>query len=183
MTDESLPLERYRDYLSLLARTLLRSELRGRLGGSDVVQQTLLEAHRHAPQFRGGTSGELAAWLRQILVRQLANVARDATRDRRDIRREQSLERMAEESSARLDAWLADCGGSPSGLAQRDEQMLRLAVALASLGEHRREIVEMRYLQGLTLREIAEKTGRTPGAVAGLLRRGLEELRDRLEGE
>jgi RNA polymerase sigma-70 factor, ECF subfamily len=85
------PLDGYRDYLLLLARSRLSPRLRGRLDPSDVVQQTLLEAYRDAEQFRGRTDAERAAWLRQVLARNLANAARDHTRDRRDVGRERSL--------------------------------------------------------------------------------------------
>ena len=142
MLDGIRPLEHYRDYLSLLARAQLRLLLRGKVEDSDAVQQTLLEAHRHADQFRGTTSGEQAAWLRQILVRQLANLARDHQRERRDVRRECSLELAVEQSSARLEAWLAAEQSSPSERAERNEQLLALASALASLPEAQREAVE-----------------------------------------
>ncbi|MFO0965420.1 MAG: sigma-70 family RNA polymerase sigma factor [Gemmataceae bacterium] len=180
MLDGIRPLEHYRDYLSLLARAQLRLLLRGKVEDSDAVQQTLLEAHRHADQFRGTTSGEQAAWLRQILVRQLANLARDHQRERRDVRRECSLELAVEQSSARLEAWLAAEQSSPSERAERNEQLLALASALASLPEAQREAVEMRYLQGLSLNEIAAQMEKTPGAVAGLLHRGLDALRRHL---
>src|SRR5262245_15723583 len=174
------PLEHFRDYLGLLARAQLRPLLRGKMDGSDVVQQTLLEAHRHAEQFRGTTSAEQAAWLRQILARQLANLARDHQRDRRDVRRECSLTQALEQSSARLEAWLMAEQSSPSERAERNEQLLALASALARLPEAQRDAVEMRHLHNLSLDEIAARMGRTPGAVAGLLHRGLEALRQHL---
>ena len=177
MPDALPPLEHFRDYLGLLARAQMRSLLRGRVDSSDVVQQTLLEAQRHADQFRGTTSGEQAAWLRQILARQLANLARHHQCDRRDVRRECSLEQAVEQSSDRLEAWLVAEQSSPSERAQRNEQLFALASALASLPEAQREAVEMRYLQDLSLNEIATRMGRTPGAVAGLLHRGLDALR------
>ena len=180
MSDVLRPLEDFRHYLGLLARAQVRPLLRGKVEDSDVVQQTLLEAHRHADQFRGTTSGEQAAWLRQILARQLANLARDHQRERRDVRRECSLEQAVEQSSARLEAWLAAEQSSPSERAERNEQLLTLASALASLPEAQREAVEMRYLQGLSLTEIATQMARTPGAVAGLLHRGLDAMREHL---
>lgn len=181
MPDGVRPLEQYRDYLSLLARTQLRFLLRGKIEHSDVVQQTLLEAYRHAEQFRGTTSGEQANWLRQILDRQVANLARDHQRKCRDVRKECSLEQAVEQSSARLEAWLAAEQSSPSERADRNEQLLALASALARLPEAQREAVEMRYLQGMSLNEIATEMERTQGAVAGLLHRGLDALRQHLE--
>jgi RNA polymerase sigma-70 factor (ECF subfamily) len=126
-------LERYRNYLRLLARLQLDSRLRGNLDPSDLVQQTLLQAHQMRDQFRGATEAEYAAWLRQILVRTLANADRDLGRLKRDVGRERSLEAAIEESSVRLEAWLASEQSSPSACAEKNEQLLRLAEALEQL--------------------------------------------------
>ena len=58
-------LERHRSWLGLLARLQVEPRFRAKFDASDIVQQTLLEAVRDWPKFRGGTEAELAAWLRQ----------------------------------------------------------------------------------------------------------------------
>jgi RNA polymerase sigma-70 factor, ECF subfamily len=173
-------LERYRDYLRLLARLQLDPRLRARMDASDVVQQTFLQAQQALPDFRGGTDAELAAWLRQILARNLAHVVRDHGRDRRDVGRERSLEAALEASSLRLEGWLAAEQSSPSQQAQRNEELLRLAKVLAGLPEAQREAVVLHYWQGWTTVEIGRHLERSPSAVAGLLKRGLKELRRHL---
>jgi RNA polymerase sigma-70 factor (ECF subfamily) len=180
-TSPQLPLDRFRDYLLLLARAQLDRRLRAKLDPSDVVQQSILEAHACAGQFRGTTSGELAAWLRQILARNLANAVRDLGRHKRDVRREQSLEQQVENSSARLAGLLAADQSSPSQKADQGEQLLRLAGALTALPEAQRAAVELRHLHGWSLADIAAQLDRTPAAVAGLLHRGMLQLRTLLE--
>jgi RNA polymerase sigma-70 factor (ECF subfamily) len=180
MDAEDRPLEQYRDYLLVLANARLDGRLRRKLDASDVVQQTLLEAHRDLAQFRGRDPAQRAAWLRQILARNLTNVARDYSRDRRDLDRERSLEAALAESSARLEGLLAADQSSPSQRAERDEQLLRLARALADVPDDQREVLVMRHLRGLSLADIAAHFGRSPAAVAGLLHRGLKNLRKRL---
>jgi RNA polymerase sigma-70 factor (ECF subfamily) len=172
----------FRDYLRLLARAQLNPRLQAKLDASDLVQQTLLEAHRDFARFRGSNSGELAAWLRQILARNLANVARDLGRDKRDVSREMSLEQGLAQSSLRLEASLLDPGLSPDDQAARNELLLRLASALFGLAPAQREAVELRHLHGWALSDIASHLGRTPAAVAGLLHRGLADLRNLLDG-
>jgi RNA polymerase sigma-70 factor (ECF subfamily) len=176
--DAGQSLERFRSYLHLLARLHTQGRSPARLDASDIVQQTLLEAHQQAGRFRGTTDAERAAWLRQILAHNLADAARALHRGRRDVDREVPLERMLEKSSAQLGSWLADDVPSPSQQAARHEDAVRLANALALLPEAQREALVLQHWHGLTLAEIGERLGKTPVAVAGLLKRGLKRLRE-----
>jgi RNA polymerase sigma-70 factor (ECF subfamily) len=174
-------LESYREYLRLLARMQLDPRLRGKLDPSDVVQQTLLVAHQKRQQFRGHSDGELAGWLRRILASELCTAARKFHGATRDVKHERSLEGALEQSSARLEAWLADDQSSVSERAMRQEQLCRLAGALAQLPEAQRDAVELYHLQGWPVPDIAAHLGRTEPAVAGLVRRGLQALRESLK--
>jgi RNA polymerase sigma-70 factor (ECF subfamily) len=173
-------LERYRDYLRLLARMQLDPRIRARVDASDIVQQTFLQAQQALRDFRGSTDAEVAAWLRQILARNLAHALRDHRRDCRDVRREHSMQAALDASSLRLERWLAAEQSSPSQQAARNEELLRLAEDLAALPEAQREAIVLHYWQGWTTGEIGEHLDRTPAAVAGLLKRGLKELRRKL---
>jgi RNA polymerase sigma-70 factor (ECF subfamily) len=172
------PWERCRDYLHLLARLQLDPGLRGVLDPSDVVQQTLLKAHAKRDQFRGTSEEELLAWLRTILAHHLIDLTRKHALRLRG--RERSLEAALEESSLRLERWLASDATSAGGQAIRHEQLLRLAEALASLPEAQRTALELKHLRDVPVSEISCLMGKNPAAVASLLYRGLKTLRSRL---
>ncbi len=181
--DDSAALERYRTYLHLLARLQLDRRLQAKVDASDIVQQTLLQAIRGVNEFRGQTDAEMAAWLRQILANKLAGAIRDLGRQKRDVRRERSIKADLEQLSARLESWLAADQTSPSQRAVRGEQAVQLADALASLPEAQGEALTLHHLQGWTLDEVAGHLGRSPAAVAGLIKRGLRTLRNHFPTE
>lgn len=177
-------LERYRSYLRLLAEAQLGRDGRKGVEPSDVVQQTLLDAHKDRDGFRGGGEAEHLAWLRRLLACNIADAVRAMGRAKRDAARVRSLEAALGESSARLEHWLAADHSSPSQKAERNESFVRLADALVRLPEDNRRALVMRHCQGASLAEISEELGRTPQAVAGLLKRGLAQLRDQMpDGE
>jgi RNA polymerase sigma-70 factor (ECF subfamily) len=175
-----LAVERFRTYLLVLARLQLGGGAGPRLDPSDVVQQTLMDAHRDRGRFHGQAPAEMAAWLRQLLACNLADAQRALVRGKRAVRREQSLEAALADSSVRLQGLLAADGSSPSQQASHNEDVLRLADALNALQEAQREAIVMHYWQDLPVAEVAERLGRTPAAVAGLLQRGLKALRTML---
>jgi RNA polymerase sigma-70 factor (ECF subfamily) len=148
-----------------------------------VVQQTLLQAHQQHAQFRGQTEAERRAWLRTILANTLTDAARRFGRRQRDVGRERSLDAAIEESSSRLEAWLQADQSTPSQHALGQEQLLRLAEALAQLPQEQRLAVELHHLQGYSLAEVGQHLGRSKEAVAGLLFRGIRKLREWLAGE
>jgi RNA polymerase sigma-70 factor (ECF subfamily) len=177
---DCLAVEKFRSYLLLLARMQLGQRGRGKLDPSDVVQQTLLDAHRQLGQFRGQGPAEMAAWLRRLLACNLLDAVRALNRGKRDVQRERSLETALAESSAKLGDWLAAEQSSPSARAAHNEDVGRLVDALGSLPEAQREALVLHYWQGLKLAEVAEQLGRSSAAVAGLLQRGLKALRQLL---
>lgn len=177
---DSDELERFRAYLTVLARMQFDRRLQAKLDPSDIIQQTMLQAHRGLPDHRGENSAQLAAWLRQILARNMSHAVRDMYRDKRDLRRERSMQACLDASSARLESWLAADDSSPADRADQNERLLRLTEALERLPPDQREAIELHYWHGWKLAEIAERLGRSVSAVGGLLHRGLKGLRAQL---
>lgn len=175
--------ERYRSYLIVLARTLLQASqpMRRKVDASDVVQEVLLQAHTSLFQFRGSTTAELLGWLRAILANKLADAARHFGRKKRDAALEESYRETLDESAGRLQKLAVANQTSPSQYVLQHERALRLADAMAALPEDQQTAVELHHLSGHSVAEVAEQMGRTKASVAGLLRRGLGELRERLK--
>jgi RNA polymerase sigma-70 factor (ECF subfamily) len=91
------------------------------------------------------------------------------------------LEAALAESSARLEGWLAAEQSSPSQRAERNEEAFQLAIALEALPEAQREALVLQHWHGWSLAQIAEHLGRSRSAVAGLIKRGLQQLREALQ--
>ena len=182
LTAQGELLGRYNNYLLVLARTQIDRRLRVRCDDSDLVQETLVEALRDFPNFAGTTERELQAWLRRILVRNLADQIKRNKAQARTWQRQQSLEELLNRSCAEVHAALALGISSPSTQAVRREDSLRLAGALAKLPADYRDVIVMRHLQNMKFEEIAGRLGRSSGATRMLWTRALEKLHSELTG-
>ena len=174
-------LELYRNYLRLQARALLGTGLRVRLDPSDLVQETFLDAARDFAEFAGGTERELVAWLRQVLIRNVADQVKRHQSQKRDVRRGESLEALLERSGRDAEQALAQGISPPSAHARRREQAVVLADALAALPPDYREVIILRHLEHRSFGEIATRLGRSAGAVRMLWTRALGKLHRILE--
>src|SRR5262245_12295685 len=174
-------LDQYRNYFIVLAATQIEKRIQPRVSPSDVVQETMLRAHKNFGQFRGTTEQELLAWLRQILVNNLAKfVEQHMLAARRDVRREVSIERLGaalEQSTVQLAALLPGDSKSPSMAVQQREEAVVLADRLAQLPKSYREVLVLRNLQALPFEDVAQRIGRSVGATRMLWLRAIEKLR------
>lgn len=173
-------LERFRSYLELMANVQLHRQLQAKFDPSDIVQQTLVQAVQAFGDFRGQTEAEMAGWLRQILANQMANAVREFSRAKRNVAREASIFVQVEDASRQLVHLLPGEETSPTGRAMKNEEALSLAAAIAELPEGQREAITLHHLSGWTLEQIGKRLDRSPAAVAGLIKRGLQALRKSL---
>lgn len=171
-------LESYRNYLRLLARVEVGQRLQAKVDASDLVQETMLEAHKSFAGFRGTSEAQFAAWLRQIMAAVLCNFLRRYLGTQgRDVRLERELAAQLDRSSQLLAGGLVDCHSSPSQQAARREQAVLLADALSELPEDYREVLVLRHLEGLSFPEISRRMDRSQDSVEKLWVRGLARLR------
>lgn len=167
-----LDLTSYEPALLLWAKVQLPHWVRGKLDPVDLVQQTLLEALATPGRFADRPGHEVLAYLRRALANNLIDAVRKFASAREDL----SPDALAK-SSMRLAEWLAADQTSPSERADRNERFDRLAAALTDLPDSQRLAVEMRYLLGMKVSEIAHALARSEGAVSLLLHRALAALR------
>ena len=112
-------LERFRDYLKLLAHSQLDSLLARQIDASDVAQQTMLNAMANVDQFRGQSEADFLAWLRQILANSLIDAYRYHRRAKRNVARNHSLDESIFESFQRVEMFAQSCS-TPSQCANQE---------------------------------------------------------------
>jgi len=174
---------RYRGFLLMLAHRYLSEQLRRRIDPADIVQVTFLEAKRDLHAFRGNTPAEFAGWLRGMLKNNVASALSHHVMTQKRSTRKEVYAGGGDDSGSRQN-WIHQLPGgktSPSGIAVRQEAVLALMNALHELPETQAEAIRLRYMEGLPLKEIVERMGKSETAVAGLLKRGLQKLRALLD--
>ncbi len=173
-------LESYRNYLSVLAESRLDRKLRGRVCAADIVQETMLQAHRDFHQFRGGSEREFLAWLRQILAHTLARTVEvHVMAKKRDVRRDVAIEGFRtglDDSASRMGFALAANCSTPSSHARKRERAVILADVMSELPDAQREVLVLRNMQGMPFAEVAQTMGRSIGATKMLWMRAIKQL-------
>ena len=168
-----------RSYLALVARAQVESWLQAKVDASDLVQQTLLDAHRGLRDFRGRTDAEWFAWLRQILKRNATDFVRQyGVAEKRQAGREVSLQR---DDSHHFGLEPPDSAESPSDFLMRHEQEVIVAETLTQLPADYQEVIILRNLQRLPFDEVAQRMGRSRPAVQMLWMRAIRKLAESCE--
>ena len=180
-------LDSYRSYLRLLVSSQISNRLGRRVSPSDVVQDTMLAAHRDFADFRGDNTEQFTAWLRAILSRNLFRaIERHIKAEKRDVRREVSLDAIAksvDSSSIKLADLLSADQSTPSRLISRGEESRLVVELMDQLPEHYQRVIMLRNFDNLRFEEVAEKMDRTSTATRLLWLRAIRKLRDLYDSE
>lgn len=172
--------DRCRNYVSFVARAQVETWLRRKVDASDIVQQTMLEAHRAFDQFRGESEQEWLAWLKRILNNNAADFVRHyRTTQKRRVSREVPLERQVDGEEVRFEP--AAPIDSPSQLVMQYEDEIRLADAISQLSEDHQEVILLRNVQRLPFEDVAEQMNRTRPATQMLWMRAIKKLQQLLK--
>lgn len=163
----------------------LHSILKNRMGDglqrdhSDIVQQTLLEAHHESTQGKAPVDPRhYRHWLRKILLCNVTDAMRKSLSLKRNSHREVRF--VDERSEHSTPHQLATDHSSPSEVFSRNERSSTIHAAIEQMPEVNQQVIQLRFFDGLSTQEIAELIGRTDRAVAGLLYRSLSKLKELL---
>ncbi|MCA8998297.1 MAG: sigma-70 family RNA polymerase sigma factor [Planctomycetaceae bacterium] len=169
-----------RNYVAVVARTQVESWMRTKVDASDLVQQTLLDAHQGFEQFQGTEEGEWLAWLKQILAHNTQDFIRRYRTAKRAVGKEVSGDRQTESRAGILEN-LRESIDSPSQALMAHERELELADAISRLSPDHQEVIHLRSLQRLSFNEVAERMGRSRPATQMLWFRAVEKLEEILK--
>ncbi len=175
--------ESCRAYVGFLARSHVESWIQAKVDSSDLIQQTLMEAHQGFPNFSGQTEGEWIAWLKQILKHNATDFVRRFGAAKRRVTLEVAISNGNDSTYFRAAPELSSGGESPSQVMVRREQEIEISEALATLPDAYQEVIVLRNLQRLPFDEIAERMERSRPATQMLWMRALKKLQAQLHVE
>jgi RNA polymerase sigma-70 factor (ECF subfamily) len=171
-------LELCRHYLLAIANRELQPVLRAKGGASDLVQQTFLEAQRDFSKFDGTNLEAIQAWLKQLLLHNVADFARAY---HNTAKRQVNKEIQLPEGSTAGNSPLPGTTPTASVLAMATEEAARLHAVLETLPDDYRKVILLRYEEEQPFAEIAQRMGRSENAVRKLWFRAIERLEAALE--
>ena len=172
-------MERYRNRLKTMIRARMDQRLQRRLDPSDVVQDTFVEAHQRLSEYAQSKPMDFYPWLRRLAWDRLVDLhRRHLNTARRSVERE-----LVDASSHALVAYLADSRFSPLRDILRDELRQRIQSALDHLSADAREVLMLRFVEQLPVREAAQVLELTEAALKSRQLRALKALGKELEGD
>ncbi len=158
----------------------MSDRLRRRMEPEDVLQEVYVEALKQLPGFENRGKGSFYAWFAALTVNKLLNLEQYAAADRRDPHKEAAVlgaRRDPRGADSNPGIQVAAAAASPSHMLMRSEDYLTTVEAIRGLAERERNVVMLRYLQGLSSQETARAMGLTTPQVYVVLSRAMTKIR------
>jgi RNA polymerase sigma-70 factor, ECF subfamily len=147
------------DRALLFIRARLGAKLRDKVESQDVLQDAYLAAHQGFPHFEHTDEGAFTHWLCRIIENRIRDLGDHFG----------ALKRQAVELPR------SDPTGPVTAL-DRAEHRAKVARALDELDHDHRQVLLLRYFEGLSAEETGQRMNRSAGAVRKLTARALTEL-------
>lgn len=173
--------EKCRAYVGFMARSQMETWMNAKIDASDLIQQTMMDAHQGFDQFRGKSEAEWIGWLKKILQHNTVDFCRKYKgTEKRNANREVSFAQSQSQSLFRAAEPDAN-EETPSEVIMRKENEILLADALSKLPDDYQEVIYLRNMQQLPFQEIADKMERSQGAVQMLWLRAIKQLQEQMQ--
>jgi RNA polymerase sigma-70 factor (ECF subfamily) len=173
-------LDERRPQLLAYIQRQLGSRLRQKVEAEDVLQETSMDAVRRVAEF-ADLEREPFGWLCQIAEHRLIDAHRKFFQSqKRAGDREVSIDEQRNDAGGKFADLLVASMTTPSAAFSRNHKEFRLQAAMAELPEETRDVLRLRYVEGLQTKEIAERIGKSDGAVRVLLTRSVQKLQELL---
>ncbi|MBN2560077.1 MAG: sigma-70 family RNA polymerase sigma factor [Phycisphaerae bacterium] len=157
--------------------------MKAKVEPEDILQQVYLEVFRAIGSFSYQGKDSLLRWMYAILDRKLIDEHRALRAERRDVRREVKVVPASAQQTTYIDlmARVMAAEGTPSQVVRKDEALAVLTACIASLPEHYRDVIKMRFIEGLPVAAVAKELDRSIGSVHMICHRALRQLREEAE--
>lgn len=169
----------------LKARLLRQMDpvMRSKIEPEDILQQVYLETFRAIGQFEYQGPDSFLRWMYAILDRKLIDEHRAMRAERRDVRREFKQPAATAGQSTYIDliARVTAGGGTPSQVVRKEEALGVMAACVATLPDHYRDVIQMRFIEGRPVADVARELGRSIGSIHMICHRALKQLREQAE--
>ncbi len=172
----------YHPILRARVESRLDATLRARYEPEDVLQQTYIQVLKEIGRFENRGPNSFINWVFTILDHKLIDVRRAANRQARAVSKETPLVSTGLSGSYLnlLDYVYAD-SETPSRVVRRDEALCALMDCVSSLSDSHRQVLQLRFLQGMSVTDVASSLDKSDGAVVALTKRALDALKKEME--
>lgn len=164
-------IERWRDYLLMIANEDLDPKIQARIAPSDVVQLSMLEAQQNLKHFRGETAVEFQTWVRRILKNKVVDARRGQLSKKRG-----GAHPHVDVFDSTAPPPLSDSEATPQTSALLDEQSKLVQTALASLPTEQRDVIRRKTWQDQSFAAIARDLALDENEVRRLWYRAIVQL-------
>jgi RNA polymerase sigma-70 factor (ECF subfamily) len=150
---------------------------RGKVAPDDILQEVYLAVARQIHQFEDRGPESFLKWVHAILSNKLIDARRAAHCQVRDAGREIRAQGADDDSYWNLLDNVYAESGTPSRVVRREEALRTLLSCITDLSDMHRQVIRLRFLEGLSVEQVAARLGKTNAAVAAMSKRALEALR------
>ncbi|MDR4507170.1 MAG: sigma-70 family RNA polymerase sigma factor [Candidatus Brocadiaceae bacterium] len=169
--------EIYNDRILGIVRLRMGNELRSKMQSMDLVQEALLCSFRDLGDFTYKNEGDFLRWVSKIAENRIRDNSNKLHAQKRDMRKEAPFNMGDQSSNSTFIPGIVPFDTTtPSRIMSRNEEQERLEMAMQHLSAEDQEVIVLAKIEGLLLKQIGEKIGKSPDAVRMQLSRALAEL-------